>query len=66
MGPLASSIGGFLFHAVTLTTLCNRHCARASRSRIATTESVSLRADEELTAFFELEAPIRTCGRLPP
>jgi hypothetical protein len=32
--------------------------------RIAATESVSLHADEKLTAFVELEAMIRACGEL--
>jgi hypothetical protein len=32
--------------------------------RIATTENVSLCADEKLTAFVELESVVRACGEL--
>jgi hypothetical protein len=33
-------------------------------THIATTEGVSLHADEKLTAFLELELVIRACGEL--
>jgi hypothetical protein len=34
------------------------------QTRVATTESVSSRADEKLTAFLELESAICACGKL--